>query len=366
MEFYDVLAIDKNHAFSGWVSVAQAKQMDLIPEKYHEYFPDRCVCGSENIIKTSLRQAMCCDPKCKCKIGFALAEMIKNFGCKGLAETSCTKIYNMMHATNDTRKEAGLPPILETDSYVELFAVLIEDYPSQLRMAAIGDSFIAIRNQMLSQKLTFPQLIGKLGIPGLGSNAEKLFAGIDDFSSLISSLRADGGLTNFCLKRGVADPMLMFNIEQSIMDIVVAWKLFGGRVRKVGMRTLNVCITGILTVDGKRITEKDFVDLCNAACTNEDGVQMYEIKSTTATKSAPFIIYSTPSTSAKFRAGQARGIVKDEFGEHSVLITTDDFIKMLKARVSTWTKELTEMSESQQDTVPMQETAPELVPISTF
>lgn len=365
MNYFDLLAMDRYHAFQGWVSVSQAKAMEIIPEKYRVYFPDYCECGSENIIKVSLKQAMCCNPKCKCKVGFALAEMIKNFGCKGLAETSCTKIYNMMQGYNDVRKEAGLPAILETDSYVELFAVMFNDYPMQLRSTAMGVSFASIRDQMFKQRLTFPKLIGMLGIPSVGSNAEKLFAGIDDFESLLAALKQSGGLMNFCLKRGVADPMVMFNLEQSIMDIVVAWKLFGGTLRKVGMQRLDVCITGILTLDGKRITEHDFVEACNAVCTTADNVQLYEIKSTSATKSAPFIIYSTPSSSAKFRAGKSRGIVRDEFGEHSVLITTDDFIKLLKERVLTWTKEMEENSQIHQSTE-AETKAPELVPISNF
>ena len=45
---------DKFHAFDNYITVESAKTLGIIPEGWHSYFPDRCKCGSENIVTMSL------------------------------------------------------------------------------------------------------------------------------------------------------------------------------------------------------------------------------------------------------------------------------------------------------------------------
>lgn len=58
---------DKFHAFDNYITVESAKTLGIIPEGWHSYFPDRCKCGSENIVTMSLSSIMCTDPRCPCK-----------------------------------------------------------------------------------------------------------------------------------------------------------------------------------------------------------------------------------------------------------------------------------------------------------
>lgn len=95
MLFDEVLKLDeKFSAFKDWMTVFQAKKEGIIPTNFHEYFEDDCQCGSENIINRDLTQLMCCNPKCKIKQGFALAEMFHRFGIKGLGSATCSSIYS--------------------------------------------------------------------------------------------------------------------------------------------------------------------------------------------------------------------------------------------------------------------------------
>lgn len=52
----------KYQAYAGWVTIADAKDLDMIPEAYHNVFKNECECGSENIIAPNMKRLMCCDP----------------------------------------------------------------------------------------------------------------------------------------------------------------------------------------------------------------------------------------------------------------------------------------------------------------
>ena len=55
-------AYDKYYAFQSYETVHNAKELEIIPKPYHEYFPDYCICGSENIINLKLTMMQCVDP----------------------------------------------------------------------------------------------------------------------------------------------------------------------------------------------------------------------------------------------------------------------------------------------------------------
>ena len=122
---------DKYGAFYQYVTIRDAKEMGIIPKQYEEVFPDFCECGSENIIKKSLTQAMCCDPRCKVKLAYALSEMFSRFGVKGVGDETCKKMIY------------GIYDKLKYKSHLEVFLLEYADYPSSLIYTAAGENLAA-------------------------------------------------------------------------------------------------------------------------------------------------------------------------------------------------------------------------------
>ena len=108
-------AYDKYYAFQSYETVHNAKELEIIPKPYHEYFPDYCICGSENIINLKLTMMQCVDPRCPCKQALGLAEMFSRFGAVGLAEANCNYIYKLVSEVNSNHKKLGKSPLLHSN-----------------------------------------------------------------------------------------------------------------------------------------------------------------------------------------------------------------------------------------------------------
>lgn len=342
MDFIDLQRIDVDNAFYDWDSVKMAKRVGSIPEKFAPYFADRCECGSENIIRSSLTEITCCNPRCIIKEGYALAEMLTRFGVKGLKEATCVKIYNALKQEDAARKERGENGILMSDSYVSVLNVSFSDYPVDLRSSAKGVEFFQACVHILEGTYTFPQIISNLAIPSIGSNANRLFKGISSATVLRDEVSKAGSFNNFCAQRGSKSPMVVFNLRNSILDIITADVIFRNSMKFEGLIKLNVCMTGACTLNGLRTTKEKFIATCNEMCVDESGRSVFELKMTTAIETNPFILYSKPSGDRKFVAGTRRGRITDVFGEHEVLMKTDKFYNWLKEVMEQWNK-LTEI-----------------------
>lgn len=324
---------DKYFAFSSFLTVKEAKNLELIPKDYWDYFPDNCECGSENIITSSLQQPQCCNPKCYIKQGYALSELLTRFKCKGLGPARCIEII----------KE--LSPKFEYDSYVEVLNFEYDDLPFSLAQKAYSLDLIDSIHRIKDEKITFPILMSNLAIPTLGDKALKLFHGINSFSNFVDELKKYGGLPNFCSKRGVRDTMVLFWIKQSIVDMWLADTIMHSNLRMEGIVRLEICITGFLHLDGKRITKDAFVKLCNDMMVNKDGVQLFEIVQNTAKVGAVHIIADSPSNSAKYLAGLRRGEEIDIDGvKRKVLMSSAEFINYLKELKAKWEQKQQELA----------------------
>lgn len=349
MKFSEFLGMcEPYHAYLGWTSVRDAKASGLIPEKYWEFFPDTCVCGSDNVINSSLKQEMCCDPRCRVKSAYSLSEMFTRFQIKGLGPATCEKIYGLLRDEDVRLKRLGEEGIFHFSTYVETLIVPWDKYPSSVRAMIKGVEFFNACQRIQQKPLTFPQMVGALGLSSLGTNTEKIFSGINNYQELKAEIAKRGSLQNFCVSRGVSSMQMIFNLRQAMEDIIVADYIFSESLRGVGLLEIPVCITGSLSVRGKRYTKSSFVEECNRVCCDSQGVQLFEIKMSTAKMSAPFILYTTPAPAHdKYSTGFRRGIITDEFGEHEVLMRADDFYDWLKGVMSEWNKNLGKTENSQ-------------------
>ena len=304
---------DRYYAFSYFMTVEEAKRFGTIPKEYWDYFPNKCECGSENILTGSLQQPQCCNPKCFIKQGYALSELLTRFKCKGLGPARCIEIVKT------------LAPQFKYNS-IDL-------------LRAIG--------KIRSEKITFPTLISNLAIPTLGDKALKLLQGINNFEEFAAYVKASGSLQAFCDSRGIHDPMVFFWIQQSIVDIWLADLVMQKSVRAEGKIKIEICITGFLRMNGTRITKDEFVKLCNKVSVTEDGTQLFEVVQNTAKVGAVHIIADAPSNSAKYLAGLKRGEEVDIDGvKRSVLMSSSEFINYLEELKKKWKQKQDEINQT--------------------
>lgn len=327
---------DKQGALNEFYTVKTAKAEGIIPADFAPYIADECECGSENIIKGSRTQLLCCDPHCCIKQGYKLAAMFSKFNVDGIGPETCKKVYTDLHACNRSAIAAGMEPFLHTKYHLEVLTVPWEKYPASLHTAA-GANFYQGCQRILSTTTTFPDLIGKLGLRGLGGNSAKLFSGINSYQQFKDAVNEKGSLEAFCAERGFYSAQMMFDIRAAIVDIQIADKLFSRSMRNVGLKELDICITGNIKLKGKSLKKSSFIEMLNKMCTLADGTQLFEVKMNSAIESNPFVLYSTPSNSAKFVRGQRRSDVTDVFGTHKVLMTVDDFYDLFERKIKEWT-----------------------------
>lgn len=389
---------DKYGAFQNFISVSDAKAVGMIPTAFHSYFPDMCECGSERIISVNLRQMQCTDPRCPIKQALALSNLFANFGCKGVGEMICKQAYEEVTQTNKKRIENGEDPILKTNSYLEILNLERKVYSIEFLGSVAGDTFLRYIDFIKTKKLTFPEMISKLGLPELETSAIKLFANVNSFQEFREAVIAEGGVSSYCENRGFHDPMKKYWLFVSLEDIYIASLLFAEAIRTVGLQDEQICITGSIYPNGSRMTKKDFIEYCNLhAHTNplkiileqivkeneiqsipksnldslcnklqidntficsdkisaEDfieqinqnslldcTIQLFEIRLSTAKMSAIHIIADAASTTDKYKTGLARGIEYDSMGnEIKVLISSDEYLEEIERRKLEWTQQ---------------------------
>lgn len=330
---------DHYDAYASWLSVKSAKEKNIIPIAYHKYFPDRCDCGSENMITNNLKRITCCDPKCYHKEACQMSEFMRRSGIERFGVATCEHVLSLFRHYDEKQVKAGKTSLFETKSFLDIFAVPEENWPFDVTSALCRD-FAAAIDTLMHDSITFPGLISRLGVESLGSNALNVFDGISNSKELLQEIDRCGGVRLYCFSRGVYAPEVINNIYESLIDIANAEFLFKSSLRMQGLITVDICVTGSSSLYGESLTKAQLVDALNNASVGKLGHQYYEFHLCTALQSASFILYTTPSNSAKFRAGQARGEITDEFGTHPVLMQVDDFYDLLKERMQSLDKEV--------------------------
>lgn len=295
--FEKLKAHDRTGAFNEYLSMEVAKERLIIPKEYHEYFRNRCDCGSEFIIKESLTQAQCCNPKCKIKMSYSMSKMLENFGVTGIGERTCNSIISSFD-------------YLKTNlTHIQAFVLSLYEVPAIISNTVKGDTYQANVRKLLSKKYTFGEFISKLAIPGFGPQSFEIFAGINNVEHFLKVTKEYANYTEFFASRGVYDVTKINNFCMYIEDIVLISSLLESSIRQQGLQRLPIAITGSVRPDGVPKTKSEFIDLLNSTACTKDGIQLFEFSLSSALKSVSYIVADYRSSSRKYKEGEARGVL---------------------------------------------------------
>jgi hypothetical protein len=297
---------DRWGAFKDFIRMEDAKEEGLLPEIYHESFPNICLpkdggCGSEIIVSVDSTnpnerkigaRVTCCNPRCKIKIGYTLHHMMTRFGCKNVGERTCLNIVD--YAYDYLQLKSHVEVLYFDDKYL---------FPDIKGMSFVH--FNQALHKIKSTNLTFPDMVSRLGIPGFDSNAIKVLDGINTVVELIEIVKANGGIKSFLYQRGIEDPMKVFYFHEFLQDILHAEHKVFKNLIPIGKIKISVCITGNLNLNGIRITAPQFIELCNTVGI-VGNVRLFEVVENTAIQTTSFVIADYESTSRKYLKARER------------------------------------------------------------
>lgn len=303
---------DSTQAYAEFLSIEQAKKELIIPKPYHDYFKDRCECGSEFMIKKSLTIAQCCNPKCRIKMAYRLSSMLENFGLKGISDRTCVDIIR------------SYDYIGVQLTHIEVFVLSLFEIPGILMNTARGDTYMRNIAQIMSEHYTFGELISKLAIPDFGPQSSEIFHGIDNIDQFLAKVKEFDTYRSFFASRGVFDATKVNNFIMYIQDIVLISSVLQGNIRKQGIQRIPICITGSVRPDSISMNKKEFINYLNKSSCTKDGIQLLEFSLSSAMQSVPYIVADYRSPSQKYTVGERRG----------VLITSTELLNQVRRLVN--------------------------------
>lgn len=318
MKFSEFRETDVEDAYSEFVSVSDAKERGILPEKFHEVFPNECECGSEFIITKNLKTIKCVDPFCPIKVAKRMANMFANFGAKGLAEGNCAKILTYCKHLK----------LFEIPTHTEILKHYNNDNLKYLLGDSLSYNLFAVCEQIVNGSYTLESLVSKLAIPEFKVNSSVL-RDIPTFEDLVNKF-SDGSITMYMSARGFYSPMKINNLRIHLFTILHALMALKKPLITRVNRDINsekvICITGSVSADGIRFRNREmFPAYCNEIC-NINGAQIFTVRNTKARETCDYIIADSESNNESYLVGLRRGN----------LMTAQQYVNHLREELKEW------------------------------
>ena len=333
MDFKEIISGDVDGVYAEYVSVEDAKKSGLIPPSFVDSIPNRCDCGSEFIIKNSLKNIKCCDPKCKFKIAYSMAEMFTRFGIQGLKEGTCLKIVEWGFANNFFKIPAHteILNLRDDDSSRSLAGVIGVKYSELLLAVDI------IRGSSMS----YGEMVSKLAIPNFDGKIVQILSDVNSTQDLLFLNKENPreGVKEYLIKHGVYSLPLIHSFIESLDVIYECEKNLTGSLRMNGIVTINIAISGSLSVQGRKLSRDNFITLANEAgkvC----GVQIFSVTVGKAFQSASYFVIDEMSASKTCQAASFRQSQSSE----KIIFTGDEFIQLIVKEARKWEQKIKEMN----------------------
>lgn len=330
MDYKEFVESDKFRAFTEFISVEMAKEQGIIPVEYFNIIKDKCVCGSDMIISRNRKKLMCCDPRCKIKLGFRLAKTFEKFECKNLGPSTCKSVINQVWDK------------LKYKSHVEALLLTPSEFPRVLDGAKGQDYKIGLYT-IQNSSLTLANVIAKLGLPELDTTAREIFSNYKSVDEFIEAVDKSGNLITFLSKLGIHDRKVAYYINDSIPDFYLAEQLVGDNIKDIAFKQVNICLTGRLKYDGLPITKTNYLKFLNESSIASDGTVIFEFNQCSAVDSVPYIVYSSVSDNAKYLAGleRERKYLQQTGKQKKILVTPEELVNIVAKVVKEYEQQLT-------------------------
>lgn len=261
-------------------TVNEAKKRGLIPEPWHEYFPDTCdYCHGDLVINEARTIMKCNNPECCRRVANQINDFLKDLGYKGYGPETLTGYCQMYQIKSILDFINSPPPLMD----------LVE--------------------HLNNLNLSFPKLIELLHLPYLGTKAYKLFEGYTDFRTFLEDMSGSSDPLEFiALKVGGIET------AQQVRDILlqywdVLYHITDSIVVSAPLETVvNIAITGHITevnANGRSVTKDEYVKYLNE-CVKARGM---EFRQSGALQSVRFIVADSVSNSRKYKIGKMRNVL---------------------------------------------------------
>ena len=333
MEFSELKNRDVDNVYAEYVSVKDAKQFGLIPESFKDSIPNYCECGSEFIIKTSLKNIKCCDPGCKFKVAYSMAEMFTRFGVQGLKEGTCLKIVEWGIANR----------IFKIPSHTEILNLRDDDATRSL-VGVLGVKYsellLAI-DIIRGSSMSYGEMVSKLAIPNFDGKIVEILSDVNSTEELLNLNKENPreGIKRYLVDHGVYSINLIDSFLDSLPIIYECEKNLTGSLRMNGIVTINIAISGALSVQGRRLSRDAFVELANKAG-KVHGIQIFSITVGKAFQSASYFVIDSMSSSKTCQAALYRQSQSSE----KIIFSGDEFIQLILKEAEVWKQKIEEMN----------------------
>ena len=295
------------------MTVEEAFNSGLIPASYRGVIPEKCKCGADNEITDTLSNMWCPSNRCYNKQIARMSRMLASFGVKGIGDEYCKLLWREMeYACLD-------------DSFVNVFKLKLSNYPDEYGCDVTVKRFKSIQgviaDSIYSGGYSFGEIVSNLTLPGLDTNAKRLFAnsrGLRDFIQQCNTMYGEYGVYYYIADLfgyGIQTEQIVNTINKFSHDIIIAENLF--LIREPVDKHIQIAVTGKISRIGN-FTRKEFVRYCNEICLGKA-----EIVESGASSATMYVVADSPSNSSKYNYGYRKGI----------LINSEEFIDILKKEV---------------------------------
>lgn len=333
--------------------MSQAKATGLIPEAWHEFFRDNCICGHPISITENRKTFWCTNPRCIIKMKYSARDVVSNLDLKGMGDEYCYRLLDrlpikkveqiisvteQMHSSA-TKLVEGFPldSIEEMQDRIRAKCEHIFERVPQLEysplvaLTASLNDHIAVSNEYtgrynynaireaLKKPLTFGEAVGKCSLPELGpATSLKIFGKFNDVDAVITDMNTSNlDLYDWVHRQNDYNGFDCIGpwantIATFLTEIVTASIIFN--IVKGG-ETLKIAVTGEVAVDGYGYTRKKFMDLVKLESSG-----IYTVMESDSFSTLRFVVSDFPSNTRKYKEGKSRGI----------LITAQEFVDMIR------------------------------------
>lgn len=284
----------------GFRKVSELKEEEIIFKEYWELVPNTCsACGSEIVSNANLTIIKCSNMRCKHNLASSLRKIAVKESIPGLGGKTCYAYFD------NGRLKSVLDVFENPDSKV-----------------------INALERLKLRKREYSEWVKLLSLPGIETQANYLFKGINCYDDYVKELNKHGGLFNFCLGRLGGEGKQANNIAQ----VLEAYDYELQRIEDlfpIGVeaeRIIDIAMTGNIyfSLPGYgKFTKQKFLDFINNIYP-----EYISFRKTESVNKAVMVISDYASGSSKYVAAKSQGKLITSENLVRSMLNTNNFIEL--------------------------------------